>query len=49
MIEITKESVLLDYVDIDKITRNVLEPFFNGIREQELSQYIFQLIALRNS
>tara|TARA_X000000950_G_scaffold41103_1_gene44820 strand:+ start:9932 stop:11821 length:1890 start_codon:yes stop_codon:yes gene_type:complete len=47
VIEITKESELLDYVDIDKITRNVLEPFFNGIREQELSQYIFQLIALQ--
>ena len=40
VIEITKESELLDYVDIDKITRNVLEPFFNGIRCKNCSRYI---------
>ena len=47
VLETIKKSELSDYLDIDKITKNALEPFFNGNREQELSQYIFQLIALQ--
>ena len=47
LIDIVMSAELAEYVDQKKIQKTILEPFFSGKREQELSQFIFQLIALQ--